>query len=292
MHNRVALVIAAMLTAALAGCGSVHAAPASTPTATATTAATSSRVTMAVTAGSAGLSVTFSGTGAFDYARSRGWLRLGGAGFAIEERFVGPRVYVKLPGGIPDARGKLWLAAPVAGAGAARNLPLMFPGPQVTPADLLTLVSRGSASVHNLGVTTTIGGAQVTQYQATLDIARAISRTRPPAQGRLQNLAALLGAIHIPAEIWVDGNGLVRRIKVKLAVPPVKPGEPTAVPGATGSSLTETVTYSDFGIPVRVTAPPAAQVADISSVGSALSGIAGPFGPGGTGSGSAGTPAP
>ena len=290
MQKRIALVVPAVLAAALAGCGSAHPAAASIPAAAAATAATSSRVSVAVTTGSPGMSLTFSGAGAFDYAHSRGWLRLGGAGFALEERFVPPRMYVKLPGGIPDTHGKLWLSAPVEGAGAGRNLPLMFPGPQASPADLLALVANASGSVHNLGITTTINGVRVTQYQDSLDIARAISRARPAAQGRLRGLAALLGATRIPAGVWLDGKGLVRRIQVKLAVPPVKPGQPTASPGGSGYSLAETVTYSDFGVPVQVTAPPAAQVVDISSVGSAISSIAGMAGHGGTGS--SGSPAP
>ena len=289
MQNRIALVIAAVLAAALAGCGSAHPAPASIPAAAAATAATSSRVSMAVTTGSPGMTVTFSGTGAFDYAHSRGWLRLGSAGFALEERFLTPRMYVKLPGGIPDTRGKLWLSAPVEGAGASRTLPLMFPGPQATPADLLSFVSSAATNVKNLG-TATIGGIRTTRYQMTLDLAKAISRAQPAAQGRLRGLAALLGTSAIPADVWVDGKGLVRRIQVKLAVPPAKPGQPAASPGGSGFPATETVTYSDFGVPVQVTAPPAAQVVDISSLGSAISSIAGIVGHGGTGS--AGTPAP
>ncbi len=284
MQKRIALVIPAVLAAVLAGCGSVHAAPQGIPAAAAATAATSSRVSMAVTTGTGGMSVTFSGAGAFDYAHSRGWLRLGGAGFALEERFVAPRMYVKLPGGIPDTRGKLWLSAPVQGANATRTLPLMFPGPQATPADLLSLISGAATSRKNLG-TATIGGVRTTHYHLTVDLARAISRARPAAAGRLRGLAALLSTASVPADVWVDGTGLVRRIQVKLAGLPVKPGRPASA-GGSRFSVTETVSYSDFGVPVRVTAPPAGQVVDISSAGSAVSSIAGIIGHGSGGSAS------
>ena len=282
MQKRIALVVPAVLAAALAGCGSAHPAAASIPAAAAATAATSSRVSVAVTTGSPGMSLTFSGAGAFDYAHSRGWLRLGSAGFALEERFVAPRLYVKLPGGIPDSHGKLWLSAPVEGPGAGRNLPLMFPGPQASPADLLSLVSSAATGVKNVG-TATIGGTRTTHYQLTVDLAKAVSSARPAAQGRLRGLASLLGTGTVPADVWVDGKGLVRRVQVKLAVPPAKPGQAPASPGGSGFSATETVTYSDFGVPVRVTAPPAAQVVDISSLGSAISSIAGIAGHGGAG---------
>ena len=287
MQKRIALVIPAVL-AALAGCGAVHGASPGIPAAAAATAATSSRVSMAVTTGTGGLAVTFSGAGAFDYARSRGWLRLGGAGFALEERFVAPRMYVKLPGGIPDTRGKLWLSAPVEGANATRTLPLMFPGPQATPADLLSLISAAATSRKNLG-TATIGGVRTTHYHLSVDLARAISRARPAAQGRLRGLSALLGTRAVPADVWVDGKGLVRRIQVKLAGPPARPGQPAASAGGSGFAVTETVTYSDFGVPVRVTAPPAGQVVDISSAGSVISSILGIAGHG-NGSGGAATP--
>lgn len=246
------LVFLAVL-AAVAGCGSVHAAPAGPPAAAAATAATTSRVSMTETTGMAGQRVTITGSGAFDYARARGWLRLTGAGFGLEQRFLPPRLYVKVPGGVPDSHGKSWLSAAVAGTGASVNLPRLFPGPQAPPGGLLDLVASGSAGVRNLGITTTIGGTRVTRYSDSLDIARAIARARPAAAGRLRGLAALLGATRIPAQVWVDGRGLLRRIQVSVPVPSAKAGVP-------GYTMTETVTYSDFGVPVRVAVPPAADV--------------------------------
>jgi hypothetical protein len=53
--------------------------------------------------------------------------------------------------------------------------------------------------------------------------------------------------------VWVDGHNRVRREKLSLAMP-TESGAPA------GTSLTVTTDYYDFGVPVRVSAPPASQV--------------------------------
>jgi hypothetical protein len=256
MGNRVVLTLLTVLALAAAGCGTVRARPAGLAAAVAATAARTSRVSVAVTTGAPGMRITFTGSGAFDYAHSRGWLRLGGAGFALEERLVPPRVYVKLPGGTLGANGKPWLAVTVDGPGSAASVPLMFPGPQADPADLLASLT-GASGRKNLGQAT-IQGAQVTHYQVSVGTAQAVSLARPADRARLRAMLSALGVRAFPADVWVDRSGLVRRIRFKVA-----PGAASG-PGRAGSATTETVTFYDFGVPVKVTAPPASQVATFS----------------------------
>jgi hypothetical protein len=74
-----------------------------------------------------------------------------------------------------------------------------------------------------------------------------------PAKASLEALGKLYGAGAIPVDVWVDAHQLVRQEKLTLAVP-----GGTGAPG--GTHLVITTDFYDFGVPVRVSAPPASQV--------------------------------
>lgn len=259
MRDRIVVTVLTVLAVTAAGCGTVMArtGPVSLAADAAATAATTSRVSMTVTTGAPGMWVTLTGTGAFDYAHARGWLRLGGPGFAVEERLIPPKLYVKLPGGPLGAHGKPWLAATMSGPGSGAAAPFLFAGPHAGPADLLTILSGAGSGMRKLG-NATIKGVRVTHYRVTVDAAKAVSRARPAAQPRLRSLLSLVKAKSFPADVWVDSRGLVRRIRVRLDL--AGGGKPA------GAVTTETVTFSDFGVPVQVSAPPAADVASMPPV--------------------------
>ncbi len=265
MRHRIGLAAVALLAVIMTGCGSVRATPAAPArpaglaAAAAATAARTSRVSVSLTMGAPGMWVTLTGTGAFDYASSRGWLRLGGSGAALEERFLPPRMYVKLPGSMPGAHGKTWLAATLSGAGAGA-VPLMFPGPQADPATLLAALTGATGGRKDLGQTT-IQGVPVTHYQVSIGVGQAVAKAPAAARARLRAVLGTLGVRAFPADVWVDRGGLVRRIEIKVA--PAGAGGP----GGRGAATTETVTFYGFGVPVTVTAPPAGQVISLPALG-------------------------
>ena len=79
-----------------------------------------------------------------------------------------------------------------------------------------------------------------------------------PANVRAQVRKALqqLGTKGIPADVWVDSNGLLRRESVSVAF-----GQ--ALQGAT---MSMTMNLHDFGTTVSVSAPPADEVFDATSL--------------------------
>ena len=62
-------------------------------------------------------------------------------------------------------------------------------------------------------------------------------------------------SLTIPADVWVDNDGLARRIQLKLDL--AKLAGPDG--GTDGPVLTMSMDLYDFGVPVHVEAPPASE---------------------------------
>ena len=266
--------------ALIAGCGTEHVpaggAPTPTHTAPDLTAAVSrtqtqtARIAVSITSGSPGMSMTFTESGLFDFAHSRGMISMQGP-VGLTEIFLPPTVYIKGPtdgGASALPKGKTWVAMPdtlVSGSPAAGGLlgPL---GGSGSPAGLLASLTAASSNVTRLGPST-VRGVAVTGFALKIDPAKEAARM--PAADRAISEAFLksLGLTEIPVDVWVDGQNLVRREKVTLALPSGS-GAPA------GTSIVMTTDFYDFGVPVHVSAPPASEVAKepdlpISSSGSA-----------------------
>jgi hypothetical protein len=70
----------------------------------------------------------------------------------------------------------------------------------------------------------------------------------------------------IPVEVWVDRQNLVRRVTLSLRLPGAPDlqgpaGQPSNPGRSSAGRLVLVTDFYDFGVPVRVSAPPAAQVA-------------------------------
>jgi hypothetical protein len=108
--------------------------------------------------------------------------------------------------------------------------------------------------VTQLG-STTIRGVPVSRFPVDTDPAKAAARVPRWERAGFLGFTSSPGAI--PVDIWVDGQNLVRRVKLSLHLPGGA-GAPA------GARLVQATDFYDFGVPVRVSAPPAAQVASMS----------------------------
>jgi hypothetical protein len=246
------------------GCGTQVATAGLTAAVTRTTAQTA-RIAVTTTMQMQGMAVSFTESGVFDFARSRGTLSMSSpVGFT--EVFVPPKMYIKMPasGGAPLPKGKSWVAADTGMSGdlAATGLGSALPGPlgagNGDPADLLASLAAISGSVTKQG-TATIRGVPVTGYRVNINLAKAAARVPGWERASFKEFAQSLGAGTIPVDVWVDSQNLVRRLQEVLHMP----GE-LGTPA--GTVVTQTTDYYDFGVPVRVSAPPAAEVASLSQL--------------------------
>lgn len=97
-----------------------------------------------------------------------------------------------------------------------------------------------------------VDGVSTTKYVATIDVAKAAAAASGPAKAGYQALSDK-GVTTIDYTLWIDGADLPRKF---------------ATSGGTGAAgFTAAGTYSAWGEPVDVAAPPAAQVATLADFG-------------------------
>lgn len=255
------LAVLAVVAVLATGCGS-KVAPNGSPAgsvlvAAADTASRTARVSVTTTMRMQGMTVAYTETGAFDFAHSRGVLRMKGPGpMATEVRYIPPKMYVRIPGGArgPFPHGKTWMAVS-AGASGGLGASLLGPFGGTDPGDLLTSLKASSSSVTKLG-SAEVRGVQTTEYRLSIDPAKAAARIPALQRAGFRAFARSLGAGTVPVDVWVDQQNLVRQFRFSL-----HPPKGLGAPG--GAHMTQTVDFYDFGVPVRVTAPPAAEVASL-----------------------------
>ena len=282
--GRYLVVLASVSVSVLAaGCGTTTAQASSLAAAVTSTAGQTARIAATTTMQMQGMSVSFTETGAFDFAHSRGMVSMQSP-VGMTEIFIPPKAYIKIPGGAagPLPHGKSWVAVDAGTSGGLESSALSPLGGGTDPADLLASLTAISSSVTNLG-TTTIRGVQVAGYSVDIDPAKAAARVPSWERAGFLGFASSLGTGAIPVEVWVDQQNLVRRVKLSLHLP-----------GGSGAPASERMVqvtdFYDFGVPVRVSAPPAAEIGSMSEIGSTSQVVkGGPTGAAGT-SGSASPP--
>jgi len=276
------LALVPLLAAALflSGCGSKDALTLD-PVAEAasnTTKAGSSRVAFTSTMLLAGREVSVDAKGLYDYDRSRGSLTMdmsgllpGASAFGdVELRQLESKLYMRMPGiaGAFLPQGKQWLSFDVDAALDPAGLGhLGSAGLQQDPSQFLTLLRASSVDVKQAGAGN-VRGTDVTRYTAKLDLRKSIDASLDRLELSDEQEAALrraaeqltdqVGAKRIPVEVFVDADGLLRRLNMDLA---------TTVQGHQ-VALEQSVDYYDFGVGVDVDAPPADQVYDLKRLGS------------------------
>jgi hypothetical protein len=204
--------------------------------------------------------IDLTGTGAVDLTSgdSRLTMTMPGLG-ATELRTVDHTMYLKLPAQFAGLGGKPWLrldAKGMAGAGLGQLT-------QLSPADQLAYLKGASKEVTTVGKET-IDGTPTTHYRATLDLDRAAETMSAEARKTLAEARKSLSSATLPADVWVDEAGVLRKFEMTLSITPPKAA--ITVPGAPTGPMTMVVSqrYSELGTPVTVTAPPASQFTDMS----------------------------
>jgi hypothetical protein len=220
--------------------------------------------------------------GAVDEATGTGELAMdldvGDQRGTVEIRIVSGVLYLRMSGldagGVPTPRGDRWLVldptAIAEGFGAdeaAGTSPGAFTG---FVGDLLASLRGVADEVEDLG-RDEVRGVPTTRYRADVDLARALDRAPADQREDLREALEQLGAGRVPYEVWIDDEGLPRRLRVTV--------DPSAfdlpsVEGLDGSAIL-TVDLYDFGRPVAVEAPPAEETVDFFSA--LLEGLGGRF---------------
>jgi LppX_LprAFG lipoprotein len=164
-----------------------------------------------------------------------------------------PMLYFRLPAIDKYLNGKTWVKADLAAtakqAGSSITQLLQMAGSQDPTKALQLLESVGDVS--KVG-TETIGGVQTTEYTGTIDVKK-VAGVLGGAQAKALDKAKVSS---IPIDVWIDGDGLVRRMHEHLTYPA----------GALNTTTDLTVDLSDFGVKTSIQVPPADQTLDVSAL--------------------------
>ena len=191
-----------------------------------------------------GTDVTFSGEGIYDWSQDRGQTTYDVPVGKVLQRLLGPDLYLALPQQ-PKAFFKLKTsdvaASPVGGT--------------VDPSAQLHLLAAVEEA-EEVGEEE-VRGEATTHYRGTYDVARAIRGARGLQKPALSSLLGVAKDLdEAPYDVFLDDDGLLRRLQQTVEVPA------SAATGGQELAVTTTLELFDFGIEVKVLAPPAGAVRD------------------------------
>jgi hypothetical protein len=145
--------------------------------------------------------------------------------------------------------GKQWVKIDLAQLAQQQGVDLSsLANANPTPASALAYL-RGAGHVRTVG-TDEVRGVSTTHYKVAVDLERAAAESKGSTRQSLRRVIELSGAKKLPADVWVDGKGYLRKVAY-------------AQPIGNGRSVRLSMELHDFGGPVTVKAPPADAVVDL-----------------------------
>lgn len=187
-------------------------------------------------------------------------------GFETEVITAGSVMYMRIdgvpePGIFPTEWVSFDLAASVPGFDELTA----FGNGQQDPSNAFGYL-QGAEEAEELG-TETIAGVETTHYEVTVDLADSVSgvpaELRDEMRRMLRQFRKAFGTTSMPFEVWLDDNGLVRRMIYRMG----------SEGGALGSfSMEMTVDVTEYGNDFDLEIPPASQVTDLTDMASSRDG--------------------
>ena len=176
-------------------------------------------------------------------------------GLVMYMRF--PLVSKELP------RGKTWVKIDLREASRLQGFDLeqLQQFTSNDPRDALRYLEAVAGELERIGEET-LHGVETTRYRTTIDLLK-LRKLVPPSQretfgSMLEQLVVQSGLRTIPVEVWVDANGLVRKMEMTLSMTP--PGTSEALQASMRFEL------YDYGKDVEIELPPSGQVVDAAAL--------------------------
>ncbi|WP_298179702.1 hypothetical protein [Saccharomonospora sp.] len=168
---------------------------------------------------------------------------------SVEMIMDGQDIYLKMPSEANPDPSKPWMKMSVGEDMGGQNLDQM--AQQSDPTKMLEQLQQAGGEIVN-SEQTTLDGQDVTHYTIELDLSKAGDMVGDPSVA-----AAIPEGTMIPLELYLNGENLPVRLEMNMD----ELMRSTGMPGA--GSATTVMTYSDWGKPVNIQAPPADQVAEM-----------------------------
>jgi hypothetical protein len=165
-------------------------------------------------------------------------------------------LYMRFPfldGQLP--RGKTWLKADIVEMGKRYGLDLdrLKETKQSDPGLMLAYL-KSAVGVRKVG--TDLVRREVTQHYSTVVKAETIVQQAPKDQQKaMRKYLSLMGVKTYPVDLWVDRDGVVRRLAIDLEY---------KLPDGEYVKMKLSEEYFDFGVDVAIEPPPAKRVLDVT----------------------------
>jgi hypothetical protein len=127
---------------------------------------------------------------------------------------------------------------------------------QSDPRQALLYLRAVSGPVEDAGEED-VRGVSTSHYRMTVDLEK-VAKLNPEQRENVERVIEQTGVRNVPTEVWVDDDGLVRRMKLSYDDTQVAPGQ--------RGDMAMTMELYDFGVAVDVEPPPARQVVDIEKL--------------------------
>jgi hypothetical protein len=251
--RRLAVAGAVALVAAGCGGGGDSASPADIQQAASKTAkAGSLEADFAVSA----QGLTGSGSGVFNSKQRTGQLKMklnaSGREIPVDSFVDGDILYLRSPAfAQATTQNKQWIKLNLATLGSAQGSTdlsgILDASP--TPANALAYL-QGSSIVNKVG-SESVGGVDTTHYSVSANLDRAAEHASGATRDAVQGVISQSGVKTLPLEVWVDGNGYIRKVSYDEHA-------------GRRQAATVTMELHDFGGPVAITAPPSDSVVDLT----------------------------
>lgn len=214
---------------------------------------------MAMSMDAAGLSMTADGVTSLEETKGSMTMNMtiGGQALQMEMRLLGQVIYIKMPPGA-NPGGKPWAKLDIEELSqrAGFDISSLQQFKNADPTSSLAYFEGVSDDVKEVGKED-VRGEATTKYTATFDLDKAIANhDDADAKDALRAVTKQLGLTKLPATIWIDDDGRMRKMVQSLDL--------SKVAGAQGGAGQMTITFElyEFGTKVDVEAPPADQVGD------------------------------
>ncbi len=183
-------------------------------------------------------------------------------GWKIEVVQDGDVGYVRLPAidsKLPD--GKSWVRGTAGDVNAGGfDFKELESFTKSDPRDVLEALRGLTGEIETVG-TEELRGVETTHYRAVLDpveLAKRATAGHADATSLVDELSTQGGVTDVPLDVWIDANGLVRKLSLDFTA--------TDASSAQSSHVALAFELWDYGERVEIDVPPASQVVDASAL--------------------------
>ena len=231
--------------------------------ATKTADAGSARIDMSAAIEGGGQSFTMVGKGEFADQRGRMTFDLSdqaGQQLSMEMIFDQLVIYMKFPSelGAQLPAGKSWVKMDLEELSREEGIDLaeLMQAGQSDPTQALQYLRGASDDFEKVGEEE-IRGVGTTHYRGTVDLRKAAGQLSEGARESVDRIVELTGESSFPFDVWIDEDGLARRIKYEQSLPTAQ---------GSNATMGMTMDFYDFGVEVEVEPPAEDEVVDLQEL--------------------------